>query len=100
MNADLVARVRNRLHLLGESLDRVAGDEPSSLDAEPIEQLQQASASYLSGEEAARNVTRRILVAVGAEPARDSVNLDAKSDAAFFRHGTFSSRCCAAYPSR
>ena len=47
------------------------------LQAVLVEQLQQAAAPDLAGEEAARDVAGRVLAAVRAEPARDRVDVDA-----------------------
>ena len=52
VDADLVPGRGDSLHLLGEGLDRVAGDESGRLDAEALKQLQQARAADLAGEQA------------------------------------------------
>jgi hypothetical protein len=64
VHADLVAALDHHPGLLGEGLDRVAGDEPRRLDAVALEQLQQPRRADLAGEEAARDVIRRVLTAV------------------------------------
>ena len=64
VHADLVAGVDDHLRLLGEGLDRVAGDEPGRLQALTLEQLQEARCPDLAGEEAARDVVGRVLAAV------------------------------------
>ena len=46
-------------------------------DAEPVEQLDQPRHADFAGKQAARNVARRILAAIGAEPAGDRVDIDA-----------------------
>ena len=42
MQPNLVPGVGHHLHLFGEGLDRVPGDEPGGLDAVAVEQLEQA----------------------------------------------------------
>src|SRR5271163_3225277 len=43
VNADLVAGVGDLLHLVGEGLDRMAGDEPRCLDAQSVKHLDETS---------------------------------------------------------
>src|SRR5215469_12328793 len=71
MRTDLVAGLRDLTHLLGKRLDRMAGDEPGSFDLVALVQAQQPWGAHLASEKATRNIERRILTAVGAEPARD-----------------------------
>ena len=42
-----------------------------------LEQIEQPRGADLAGEEPARDVVRRVLAAVGAEPAGDGVDVDA-----------------------
>src|SRR3954454_4288287 len=86
VHPDLVAGVRHRPHLLGEGLGRVAGDEPGGLDPEALEQPEQARAPDLAGEQAACDVAGAVLAAVGAEPARDRVDVDPERAEDLFRH--------------
>ena len=77
VHADLVAGLGDRLHLLGEGLDRMRRDEPGGLDAEALEQAQKARRADLAREHAARDVARAVLAAVRAEPAGDRIDVDA-----------------------
>ena len=87
MRPDLMAGLRDLTHLLGKRLDRMAGDEPGSFDLVALVQAQQPWGAHLSGEKAARNIERRILAAVGAEPARDRVDVDAEAAENLFIRG-------------
>src|SRR5207302_1977895 len=84
------AGVDDHLRLLGEGLDRVAGDEPGRLQALTLEQLQEARRPDLAGEEAARDVVGRVLAAVRAEPAGDGVDVDADRAQNFLGHANTS----------
>ena len=55
----------------------MARDEPGRPDPVVVEELQQAGRPDLAGEHAPRDVVRRVLAAVRAEPARDRVDVDA-----------------------
>src|SRR5262245_44805903 len=79
VDADLVASIGHRLHLLGEGLDRMPRDEPSGFYAYPLEHLEQPGAADLACEQAARDVVGRILAAIAAEPTRNGVNIDAEA---------------------
>src|ERR1700738_865650 len=79
MDADLVAGIGHRLHLLGKGLDRVAGDEPGGFDTETPEHLEQPRAADLAREQAARNVIRRILAAIAAQPTRHRIDVDTEA---------------------
>ena len=57
----------------------------------PLEQLEQPRAADLAGEQAARNVVRRILAAIAAQPARDGIDVDAEAAQNFLGHRWFSS---------
>ena len=61
---DLMSGRGDHFRLFGKSLDRVARDEPTCLDFEFIEQLEQPWRANLAGKNAALNVGRRILAAV------------------------------------
>jgi hypothetical protein len=52
VHADLMALVGHGLHVLGERLDRVAGDEPRRRDVVLVEQLEQAARADLAREQA------------------------------------------------
>jgi len=52
VDADLMAGVGHRLHLAPEGLDRVPGDEPCGLDAEPLEQFQKTRRADFAGKQA------------------------------------------------
>jgi len=71
VDADLVARVGHGLHFLGKGLDRVAGDELRGRDA--LEHLLKPWAANLAGEKAARDIVRRFLAAIAAQPARHGI---------------------------
>ena len=86
VDADLVPGVSYGFHIGGKCLDRVAGDKPCGLDAEPTEQLQEARTADLPGEQPARNIVGGVLTAVGAEPAGDSINIDTKPAQDLLRH--------------
>ena len=77
VHADLVAGIDHHLALRGEGVDRVAGNEPAGANAEAVEQLDQPRHADFAGKEAARDVARRILAPVRAEPAGDGVDVDA-----------------------
>ena len=49
----------------------------------------EARRADFAGEEAARNVIRRVLATVGAEPTGDGVNIDSKTTEYFLRHVRF-----------
>jgi hypothetical protein len=51
----------------------VAGDVPRGLDAEAVEELQEPS-----GEEVAGDVGRRVLAAIGPDPASDRIRMDSE----------------------
>ena len=87
MRADLVAGLRDLAHLLGKRFDRMARDEPGSFDLVAVVQPEQPWGAHLAGEKAARNIERRILTAIGAEPARDRVNIDAEAAENLFVRG-------------
>src|SRR5215467_4637548 len=86
VNADLVSGIRDGLHLGRKGLDRVAGNEPGGLDAEPLKQLEQTQAADLTGKQAARDVVRRVLAAIGAEPAGYGIHIDAEAAEDFLGH--------------
>ena len=86
VHADLVARVDDHLRLLGERLDRVAGDEPRRPQPVAVEELEQARRADLAGEEAPRDVVGGVLAAVGAEPACHRVDVDAVRAEDLLRH--------------
>ena len=86
VDADLVAGRDDLLGLGGEGLDRVARDEPRGPEAVPLEQLQEARSSDLTGEEAAGDVVGGVLATVRAEPARDRVDVDAVRDEDLLGH--------------
>ena len=86
MQPDLVAGIGHHLHLLGEGLDRVAGDEPGGAQAVVVEHLEQAGAADLPGEEPARDVAGRVLPAVRSRPARHRVHVDADGAEDLLRH--------------
>jgi hypothetical protein len=65
MNADLVAGVGDHLHLLGECLDRVAGDEPRRGHVVPVEEPEQPWTADLAREQASRDVVGRVVAGVG-----------------------------------
>src|SRR5215813_6070211 len=65
MNADLVAGPGHRLHLLWKRLDRMTGDEPGRLDPEAAEQVQEPRLSDLAREHPPRDITWRVLAAIG-----------------------------------
>src|SRR5690348_2334664 len=88
MRPDLVAGLRDLTHLLGKRLDRMARNEPGSFDLVAFVQAQQPWGAHLAGEKAARNIKRRILAAVGAEPARDRVDIDAEAAENLFIRGS------------
>ena len=86
VNADFVTGVCDGAHLLRKRFDRMAGDEPRRLDAEPFEQSQQPGRPNLAGEQTARNIVRRILAAIGAEPAGDRIDVNAETAQYFLGH--------------
>ncbi len=94
VNANLVACVRDRLHLSGKCLDGVTRNEPGGPDAETLEQVEKARATDLACKQAARNIVRRVLATIGAEPARHRVDVDAKPDENFLGHESFPSCSC------
>jgi hypothetical protein len=77
-----VAGIGDLLHLLGEGLDRVAGNEEGGLEIVFPEQPQQPDIADLAGEDAALDVRRRVAAptaaALGEGPAssqRDDIEL-------------------------
>ena len=86
VDADLVPGVGDLLHLIGKGLDRMAGDEPRRLDAEPAEELEQPQRADLAGEEAARDVVGQVLAAIRAEPAGHGVHINSEPAQDFLRH--------------
>lgn len=78
MSADLVPGVDDHLHLLGEGLDGVTGDEPGGLHIALLEEVQEPQRPDLSGEQTPRDVVRRVFAPVGAEPARHRINVHTK----------------------
>ena len=74
------------LGLGGESLDRVARDEPGGLEPVALEELQEAGRPDLAREEAARDVVGGVLTTVRAEPAGDCVDVDAVRDEDLLGH--------------
>jgi hypothetical protein len=76
VHPDLVSGIHDHLRLLGEGLDRVAGNEPRGLEVVLVEELEQARRADLTGEQAAGDVGRRVLAAVGAEPPGHRVDVD------------------------
>src|SRR5439155_11378858 len=82
----LMAGIGDSFHFPGEGFDRMAGDEPGGLDAEPPEHLEQPRAADFAGEQAARDVVGRILAAIAAEPARDGIDVDAEAAENFLGH--------------
>jgi hypothetical protein len=98
-----VAGVGDRLHLLGEGLDRVRRDEPGGLDAEALEQAQQARRADLAREHAARDVARTVFAAVRTQPAGDRVDIDAVGAQDFLCHDAsphFALSCASRLPRR
>ncbi len=86
VDPDLVPSVRDGFHLGGKCLNRVSGNEPGRLDAEPREQLQQTRTAYLPGKETARNIVGGVLAAVRAEPACDRIDIDPEPAQDLLRH--------------
>jgi hypothetical protein len=86
VRADLVPRGDNHPGLLGEGLDRMAGNEPARLELELVEQFQEPGYAHLAGEHPALDVRGRILAAIGAEPTRDRIDVHAKATKDLFRH--------------
>jgi len=86
VDADLVPGFRDGFHLGGKCLDRVAGDKPCGLDAEPTEQLQEARTADLPGEQSARNIVGGVLATVRAEPACDRIDIDPEPAQDLLRH--------------
>jgi hypothetical protein len=75
VRADLVSRLDDHAGLLGEGLDRVAGNEPAGAYPVPLEQLEQARGADLTGEDAALDVVRGVLATLRAEPADHGVDV-------------------------
>lgn len=62
---------------LRKRLERVAGNEPGGFDVVFFKELKKAANTDGAGPETARDIAGGVLTAVGAEPAGDSVNVDA-----------------------
>ena len=60
MQADLVARIHDHLHLLAKGLDGVSGDEPGGLQAELIEELGTVFGQVLTVEDLIAKVSAKV----------------------------------------
>jgi hypothetical protein len=86
VQADLVAGGGDHVGLAREAFDRVAGYEPRLLQAEAVEEPEQARHPHLGGENAAADVAGAVLPLVAAEPARHRVAVDAEGAEDFLGH--------------
>src|SRR4029077_13634797 len=82
----------------GKGLDRMAGDEPAGAQAELVEELDQPRDADLAGKEPARDVARRILAAIGAEPSGDRIDINAEGTEDLFHSGKVGARQRATWP--
>jgi hypothetical protein len=73
----LVPGIPDHGAFLWKRLERVSGNEPGGFDVVFFEELEEAADPDGAGPETARDVAGGVLAAVGAEPAGDSVNVDA-----------------------
>jgi hypothetical protein len=69
----------------------MARDEPRGLDLVTVVQPEQPWSTYLAGEKTARDVERRVLTPVGADPAGDRVNIYPKPAKNFLVGGSHGS---------
>ena len=76
---DLAALVR-------EGLDGMPWDEERGLQLVFLEQVQQADDADLARENASLNIGRQVAAAVGADPARDEIDVGAKRTDDLFSH--------------
>ena len=93
MGAHFVTVFDDHFHFLGESLQRVAGNEERGLQIVFLEQAQQARHTHFGCEYAALDVRRGIPAAVRADPARDRVDVGAKGTIDLFSHEGVLLRC-------
>ena len=54
------------------------GNEPTGLDVQPFKEFQQPGRSHFPGEQAPGNIVRRVLPAVGTQPAANGVQVNPK----------------------
>jgi hypothetical protein len=98
-------RVPDERALLGEGLERVAGDEPGRLYVVFVEELEQTPGPYRTREETcvsvlsgrgaleyeeatSADVARRVFAAVGTQPAGYGIDVDAiTAQNSFLAHG-------------
>src|SRR5580658_3467510 len=62
----------------------MAGNEPAGRYAEPVEQFHQPRHPNFAGKKSTGNIAGRILAAIGAEPTRDRIDVDADRAEYFF----------------
>src|SRR5207249_10085284 len=81
---DFVASLDHHAHLLRKGFERMPGDKPRRLEAVLVKQFQQAWCANLTCEEAAGDVVRGIFPAIGPEPSRHGIDIDAIGYLNFF----------------
>src|SRR5262249_4065103 len=79
-----VSGLDHHTHLLRKGFERMPGDKPRRLEVVLIKEFQQARCTNLTCEEAAGNVVWEIFSAIGPEPSRHGIDIDAIGHLNFF----------------
>src|SRR5262245_25151898 len=79
-----VSSLDHHTHLLRKGFERMPGDKPRRLEVVLIKEFQQARCTNLTCEEAAGNVVWGIFSAIGPEPSRHGIDIDAIGHLNFF----------------
>src|SRR5499427_8268879 len=84
VRAYFVSSLDHHTHLLRKSFERMPGDKPRRLEVVLVKEFQQARCANLTCKEAAGNVVRGIFPAIGPEPSRHGIDIDAIGHLNFF----------------